>query len=153
MCGHAAVPNGLCMVWRTVRHGATVTTEARTTIVARVLILMVSLLLWCCPYYTPCAQFLLSEVVLAHFLKTCCAMSFAWERGPLARNERRRDACAPRVRRKHFCGDALATAGRSASRRLLAARRLRLQREAIERHGARNPFEHGGEWSGGGEAF
>ena len=110
VCGHAAIPHGLCMVRQAVRHGLTAATEAQATIGARVLILMVSLLLWCCPYYTPCAQFLLSEVVLA-------------------------------------------TAGRLVSRRLFAARRLSLQREAIERHGACNPFEHGGEWSGGGEAF
>src|SRR5207253_4781163 len=94
--------NGI--ISQAVRHGLTAATEAQATIVARVWILMVSLLLWCCRYYTPCAQFLLSAVVLA-------------------------------------------TAGRSASRRLFAARRLRLQREAIERHAARNPFEHGGEWS------
>ena len=34
---------------------------------------------------------------------------------------------------------------------IVAASRLGWQREAIERHGARNP--HGGEWSGGGKVF
>src|SRR5262249_42033545 len=63
--GHATLPHELCIARRTVRHGPTAATEAQTSIVVRVLLPIVSLLLWCCPYYTPCAQFLLSEVVLA----------------------------------------------------------------------------------------
>ena len=51
--GHAAIPHGLCMVCRTARHGPTAATETQATTAACVLILMVSLLMWCCPYYTP----------------------------------------------------------------------------------------------------
>ena len=63
--GHATLPHELCMAHRIVRHGPTAATEAQPSIVARVLLPMVSLLLWCYPSYTPCAQFLFSEVVLA----------------------------------------------------------------------------------------
>jgi hypothetical protein len=62
---HATLPHELYMARRTVRHVLTAATKAQTSIVAHVLLPMVSLLLWCCPYYTPCAQLLLSEVVLA----------------------------------------------------------------------------------------
>ena len=46
--------------------------------------------------------------VLVHFLKTCCARAFSWERGHLGRFLSRRDACAPRLIHKNSYGNALA---------------------------------------------